>query len=144
MEEKPTITIALSEYNEMRDDIVRLEKENKELREVVENVKDMDETRVILKEYLIDLEDGKCKALKYSFKNFADVEGEVRTAMTDTLDEARKKLDFAVEQLEKLKADSEERMKTLDKLKQQTLEAQRKCSELMNRNWWQRLFNLTK
>ena len=49
MEER-NVTIPLEEYNSMRDKIAHLEKANEELAEIVEKVKDMDETRVIIKE----------------------------------------------------------------------------------------------
>lgn len=138
-----TVTISVDEYNAMRDRIADLERANGELTEVVENTKDMGNSRVIIKEvYTGEDEDGdEYRLVKYSFKNFEDVKAEVEEVMKDSIDGAIKKFGELTNRLEDLKKSSEERAKTLEELKQKSLELQRRAAELNNRNWWQRLLN---
>ena len=44
-----TVTVTVEEYNGLRDRIADLERANGELTEVIENTKDMDDSRVIIK-----------------------------------------------------------------------------------------------
>ena len=138
-----TVTIPVDEYNKMRDRIADLERANGELTEVIENTKDMDDSRVIIKEvYTGEDEDGdEYRLVKYSFKNFKDVKAEVEEVMKDSIEGATKKLGELMDKTEELKKSSEERAKVLEELKQKTLELQRRAAELNNRNWWQRLLN---
>lgn len=138
-----TVTIPVDEYNKMRDRIADLERANGELTEVIENTKDMDDSRVIIKEvYTGEDEDGdEYRLVKYSFKNFKDVKAEVEDVMKDSIEGATKKLGELTDKLEDLKKGSEERSKALEELKQKSLELQRRAAELNNRNWWQRLLN---
>lgn len=131
-----TVTISVDEYNGLRDRIADLERANGELTEVIENTKDMDDSRVIIKDvYTGEDEDGDEYCLvKYSFKNFKDVKAEVEEAMKDSIEGATKKL-------EDLKKGNEERAKALEELKHKNLELQCRAAELYNRNWWQRLLN---
>ena len=135
MEER-TVTIGLDEYNRMRDEIAYLERTNKELAEIVEKVKDMDNTRVIIKEITTFTDDDgfECTDTLYSIKNFNDVKEEVRSMM-------KKDIEESIEKVEELKKGSEEHSKVLTELKEITLEAQANLAELENRNWWQRLLN---
>ena len=135
MEER-TVTIGLDEYNRMRDEIAYLERTNKELAEIVEKVKDMDNTRVIIKEITTFTDDDgfECTDTLYSIKNFNDVKEEVRSMM-------KKDIEESIEKVEELKKGSEEHSKVLKELKEITLEAQANLAELENRNWWQRLLN---
>lgn len=135
MEER-TVTIGLDEYNRMRDDIAYLERTNKELAEIVEKVKDMDNTRVIIKEITTFTDDDgfECTDTLYSIKNFNDVKEEVRSMM-------KKDIEESIEKVEELKKGCEERSNVLKELKEITLEAQANLAELENRNWWQRLLN---
>ena len=138
-----TVTISVDEYNGLRDRIADLERENGELTDVIENTKDMDDSRVIIKEvYTGEDEDGdECRLVKYSFKNFEDVKAEVEEVMKDSIDGATKKLGELTDKLEDLKKSSEERTKALEELKQKSLELQCYAAKLNNRNWWQRLLN---
>ena len=138
-----TVTISVDEYNGLRDRIADLERANGELTEVIENTKDMDDSRVIIKEvYTGEDEDGnEYPLVKYSFKNFKDVKVEVEELMKDSIEGATKKLGELTDKLEYLKKSSEERTKALEELKQKSLELQRRAAELNNRNWWQRLLN---
>ena len=138
-----TVTIPVEEYNGLRDRIADLERENGELTEVIENTKDMDDSRVIIKEvYTGEDEDGdEYRLVKYSFKNFKDVKAEVEEVMKDSIDGAVKKLGELKDKLEDLKKSSEERIKALEELKQKSLELQCYAVKLNNRNWWQRLMN---
>lgn len=138
-----TVTISVDEYNGLRDRIADLERANGELTEVIENTKDMDDSRVIIKEvYTGEDEDGdEYRLVKYSFKNFKDVKAEVEEVMKDSIEGATKKLGELTDKLEDLKKSSEERTKALEELKQKSLELQRRAAELNNRNWWQRLLN---
>ena len=130
-----TVTISVDEYNAMRDRIADLERANGELTEVIENTKDMDDSRVIIKEVYTG------EDVKYSFKNFKDVKAEVEEVMKDSIEGATKKLGELTDKLEDLKKGSEERVKALEELKQKSLELQSRAAELNNRNWWQRLLN---
>lgn len=138
-----TVTIPVEEYNGLRDRIADLERENGELTEVIENTKDMDDSRVIIKEvYTGEDEDGdEYRLVKYSFKNFKDVKAEVEEMMKESIDGAVKKLGELKDKLEDLKKSSEERSKALEELKQKSIELQCYASKLNNRNWWQRLLN---
>ena len=138
-----TVTISVDEYNGLRDRIADLERENGELTEVIENTKDMDDSRVIIKEvYTGEDEDGdEYRRVKYSFKNFKDVKAEVEEVMKDSIDGATKKLGELTEKIEDLKKGSEERIKALEELKQKSIELQCCAAKLRNRNWWQRLLN---
>lgn len=138
-----TVTITVEEYNGLRDRIVDLERENGELTEVIENTKDMDDSRVIIKEvYTGEDEDGdEYRLVKYSFKNFKDVKAEVEEVMKDSIDGAVKKIGELKDKLEDLKKSSEERIKALEELKQKSIELQCYAVKLNNRNWWQRLMN---
>lgn len=138
-----TVTIPVEEYNGLRDRIADLERENGELTEVIENTKDMDDSRVIIKEvYTGEDEDGdEYRLVKYSFKNFKDVKAEVEEVMKDRIEGATKKLGELTDKLEDLKKSSEERTKALEELKQKSLELQCYADKLNNRNWWQRLLN---
>ena len=138
-----TVTISVDEYNGLRDRIADLERANCELTEVIENTKDMDDSRVIIKEvYTGEDEDGdEYRLVKYSFKNFKDVKAEVEEVMKDSIDGAVKKLGELKDKLEDLKKSSEERIKALEELKQKTIELQCYAAKLNNRNWWQRLLN---
>lgn len=138
-----TVTISVDEYNKMRDRIADLERANGELTEVIENTKDMDDSRVIIKDvYTDEDEDGdEYRLVKYSFKNFKDVKAEVEEVMKDSIEGATKKLGELTDKLEDLKKSSEERAKVLEELKQKSLELQRRAVELSTRNWWQRLLN---
>ena len=138
-----TVTISVDEYNGLRDQIADLKKANGELTEVIENTKDMDDSRVIIKEvYTGEDEDGdEYRLVKYSFKNFKDVKAEVEEVMKDSIEGATKKLGELTDKLEDLKKGSEERSKALEELKQKSLELQRRAAELNNRNWWQRFLN---
>ena len=138
-----TVTISVDEYNGLRDRIADLERANGELTEVIENTKDMDDSRVIIKEvYNVEDEDGdEYRLVKYSFKNFKDVKAEVEEVMKDSIEGATKKLGELTDKLEDLKKSSEERTKALEELKQKSLELQCYAAKLNNRNWWQRLLN---
>lgn len=138
-----TVTIPVEEYNKMRDQIADLERANDELTEVIENTKDMDDSRVIVKEvYTGEDEDGdEYRLVKYSFKNFKDVKAEVEEVMKDSIEGATDKLAELTDKLEDLKKSSEERTKALEELKQKSLELQCYAAKLNNRNWWQRLLN---
>lgn len=138
-----TVTIPVEEYNGLRNRIADLERENGELTEVIENTKDMDDSRVIIKEvYTGEDEDGdEYRLVKYSFKNFKDVKAEVEEVMKDSIEGATKKLGELTDKLEDLKKSSEERTKALEELKQKSLELQCYAAKLNNRNWWQRLLN---
>lgn len=138
-----TVTIPVEEYNGLSDRIADLERENGELTEVIENTKDMDDSRVIIKEvYTGEDEDGdEYRLVKYSFKNFKDVKAEVEEVMKDSIEGATKKLGELTDKLEDLKKSSEERTKALEELKQKSLELQCYAAKLNNRNWWQRLLN---
>lgn len=138
-----TVTIPVEEYNGLRDRIADLERENGELTEVIENTKDMDDSRVIIKEvYTGEDEDGdEYRLVKYSFKNFKDVKAEVEEVMKESIDGAVKKLGELKDKLEDLKKSSEERSKALEELKQKSIELQCYAAKLNNRNWWQRLMN---
>lgn len=138
-----TVTIPVEEYNGLCDRIADLERENGELTEVIENTKDMDDSRVIIKEvYTGEDEDGdEYRLVKYSFKNFKDVKAEVEEVMKDSIEGATKKLGELTDKLEDLKKSSEERTKALEELKQKSLELQCYAAKLNNRNWWQRLLN---
>ena len=138
-----TVTISVDEYNGLRDRIADLERANGELTEVIENTKDMDDSRVIIKEvYTVEDDDGNEYSLvKYSFKNFKDVKAEVEEVMKDSIECAKKELNELIDKTEELKKSSEERAKVLEELKEITLEAQANLAELENRNWWQRLLN---
>lgn len=138
-----TVTISVDEYNKMRDRIADLERANGELTEVIENTKDMDDSRVIIKEvYTGEDEDGdEYRLVKYSFKNFEDVKAEVEEVMKDSIEGATKKLGELTDKLEDLKKSSEERAKALEELKQKSLELQCCVAKLRSRNWWQRLLN---
>lgn len=138
-----TVTIPVEEYNGLRDRIADLERENGELTEVIENTKDMDDSRVIIKEvYTGEDEDGdEYRLVKYSFKNFKDVKAEVEEMMKESIDGAVKKLGELKDKLEDLKKSSEERTKVLEELKQKSIELQCYAAKLNNRNWWQRLMN---
>lgn len=138
-----TVTITVEEYNGLRDRIADLERANGELTEVIENTKDMDDSRVIIKEvYIGEDEDGdEYRLVKYSFKNFKDVKAEVEEVMKDSIDAAVKKLGELKYKLEDLKKSSEERTKVLEELKQKSIELQCYAAKLNNRNWWQRLMN---
>lgn len=131
-----TVTIPVEEYNNMRDQISDLERANGELTEVIENTKDMDDSRVIIKEvYTGEDEDGdEYRLVKYSFKNFKDVKAEVEEVMKDSIEGAMKKLGELKDKFEDLK-------KALEELKQKSLELQCYAAKLNNRNWWQRLLN---
>ena len=135
MEER-TVTIGLDEYNRMRDEIAYLERTNKELAEIVEKVKDMDNTRVIIKEITTFTDDDGFEFTDtlYSIKNFNDVKEEVRSMMKKDIEESKEKV-------EELKKGCEERNKVLKELKKITLGALANLAELENRNWWQRLLN---
>lgn len=117
-----TVTISVEEYNGLRDRIADLERANGELTEVIENTKDMDDSRVIIKEvYTGEDEDGdEYRLVKYSFKNFKDVKAEVEDVMKESIEGTKKEL---------------------NELKQKFLELQCRAAELNNRNWWQRLLN---
>ena len=138
-----TVTISVDEYNGLRDRIADLERANGELTEVIENTKDMDDSRVIIKEvYTGEDEDGdEYRLVKYSFKNFKDVKAEVEEVMKDSIEGATKKLGELTDKLEDLKKSSEERTKALEELKQKSIELQCYAAKLNNRNWWQRLMN---
>ncbi len=138
-----TVTISVDEYNGLRDRIADLERTNGELTEVIENTKDMDDSRVIIKEvYTGEDEDGdEYRLVKYSFKNFKDVKAEVEEVMKDSIECDTKKLGELKDKLEDLKKSSEERTKALEELKQKSLELQCYAAKLENRNWWQRLLN---
>ena len=138
-----TVTIPVEEYNGLRDRIADLERANGELTEVIENTKDMDDSRVIIKDvYTGEDEDGdEYRLVKYSFKNFKDVKAEVEEVMKDSIDGATKKLGELTDKLEDLKKSSEERTKALEELKQKSIELQCYAAKLNNRNWWQRLLN---
>lgn len=138
-----TVTIPVEAYNGLRDRIADLERENGELTEVIENTKDMDDSRVIIKEvYTGEDEDGdEYRLVKYSFKNFKDVKAEVEEMMKESIDGAVKKLGELKDKLEDLKKSSEERTKVLEELKQKSIELQCYAAKLNNRNWWQRLMN---
>ena len=138
-----TVTIPVYEYNALRDRIADLERANGELTEVIENTKDMDDSRVIIKEvYTGEDEDGdEYRLVKYSFKNFKDVKAEVEEVMKDSIEGATKKLGELKDKLEDLKKSSEERTKVLEELKQKSIELQCYAAKLNNRNWWQRLLN---
>ena len=138
-----TVTIPVEEYNGLRDRIADLERANGELTEVIENTKDMDDSRVIIKEvYTGEDEDGdEYRLVKYSFKNFKDVKAEVEEVMKDSIDGAVKKIGELKYKLEDLKKSSEERIKVLEELKQKSIELQCYAAKLNNRNWWQRLLN---
>lgn len=138
-----TVTISVDEYNGLRDRIADLERANGELTEVIENTKDMDDSRVIIKEvYTGEDEDGdEYRLVKYSFKNFKDVKAEVEEVMKDSIEGATKKLGELTDKLEDLKKSSEERTKALEELKQKSIELQCYAAKLNNRNWWQRLLN---
>ena len=138
-----TVTIPVEEYNGLRDRIADLERANGELTEVIENTKDMDDSRVIIKEvYTGEDEDGdEYRLVKYSFKNFKDVKAEVEEVMKESIEGAKKELNELIDKTEELKKSSEERAKVLEELKQKFLELQRRSAELNNRNWWQRLLN---
>lgn len=138
-----TVTISVDEYNKMRDRIADLERANGELTEVIENTKDMDDSRVIIKDvYTGEDEDGdEYRLVKYSFKNFKDVKAEVEEVMKDSIEGATKKLGELTDKLEDLKKGSEERAKALEELRHKSLELQCRVAELNNRNWWQRLLN---
>ena len=138
-----TVTISVDEYNGLRDRIADLERENGELTEVIENTKDMDDSRVIIKKvYTGEDEDGdEYRLVKYSFKNFKDVKEEVEEVMKDSIEGATKKLGELTDKLEDLKKSSEERTKALEELKQKSIELQCYAAKLNNRNWWQRLLN---
>ena len=138
-----TVTIPVDEYNKMRDRIADLERANGELTEVIENTKDMDDSRVIIKEvYTGEDEDGdEYRLVKYSFKNFKDVKAEVEEVMKESIDCAVKKLGELKDELEDLKKSSEERTKALEELKQKSIGLQCYDAKLNNRNWWQRLMN---
>lgn len=117
-----TVTISVDEYNEMRDRLADLERANGELTEVIENTKDMDDSRVITKEvYMGEDEDGdEYRFVKYSFENFNDVRAEVEETMKVGIEGTTKKL---------------------SELQQSFLEMQCRVAELYSRNWWQRLLN---
>lgn len=138
-----TVTISVDEYNGLRDRIADLERANGELTEVIENTKDMDDSRVIIKEvYTVEDEDGdEYRLVKYSFKNFKDVKAEVEEVMKDSIEGATKKLGELKDKLEDLKKSSEERTNVLEELKQKSIELQCYAAKLNNRNWWQRLLN---
>lgn len=138
-----TVTISVDEYNGLRDRIADLERANGELTEVIENTKDMDDSRVIIKEvYTVEDEDGdEYRLVKYSFKNFKDVKAEVEEVMKDSIEWATKKLGELTDKLEDLKKSSEERTKAIEELKQKSLELLCYAAKLNNRNWWQRLLN---
>ena len=138
-----TVTIPVEEYNGLRDRIADLERANGELTEVIENTKDMDDSRVIIKEvYTGEDEDGdEYRLVKYSFKNFKDVKAEVEEVMKESIDGAVKKLGELKDKLEDLKKSSEERTKVLEELKRKSIELQCYAAKLNNRNWWQRLMN---
>lgn len=138
-----TVTITVEEYNGLRDRIAYLERANGELTEVIENTKDMDDSRVIIKEvYTDEDEDGyEYRLVKYSFKNFKDVKAEVEEVMKDSIEDAKKELNELIDKTEELKKSSEERAKVLEELKQKFLELQCYAAKLNNRNWWQRLLN---
>lgn len=138
-----TVTVTVEEYNGLRDRIADLERANGELTEVIENTKDMDDSRVIIKEvYTVEDEDGdEYRLVKYSFKNFKDVKAEVEEVMKDSIDGAAKKLGELKEKLEDLKKRSEERTKAIEELKQKSLELQCYAAKLNNRKWLQRLLN---
>lgn len=138
-----TVTIPVEEYNGLRNRIADLERENGELTEVIENTKDMDDSRVIIKEvYTGEYEDGdEYRLVKYSFKNFKDVKAEVEEVMKDSIECDTKKLGELTDKFEDLKKSSEERTKALEELKQKSLELQCYAAKLNNRNWWQRLLN---
>lgn len=99
-----TVTISVEEYNGLRDRIADLERANGELTEVIENTKDMDDSRVIIKEvYTGEDEDGdEYRLVKYSFKNFKDVKAEVEEVMKDSIEGATKKLGELTDKLRRL------------------------------------------
>ena len=138
-----TVTVTVEEYNGLRDRIADLERANGELTEVIENTKDMDDSRVIIKEvYTVEDEDGdEYRLVKYSFKNFKDVKAEVEEVMKDSIEGATKTLGELTDKLEDLKKSSNELTKALEELKQKSLELQCYAAKLNNRNWWQRLLN---
>ena len=138
-----TVTIPVEEYNGLRDRIADLERANGELTEVIENTKDMDDSRVIIKEvYTGEDEDGdEYRLVKYSFKNFKDVKAEVEDVMKESIEGAKKELNKLIDKTEELKKSSEERAKDPEELKQKFIELQWYAAKLTNRNWWQRLMN---
>lgn len=130
------VTLSLEEYNALRDENESLKAKNEHLAEVVEQTKDMDSTRVIIKEVFFGKdEDGDdCKFVKYSCKNFDDVKEQVADIMKEDIESNK-------ERLEQLQKESDARNKALDELKEKSLELQTRAEKLLNRNWWQRLFN---
>lgn len=130
------VTLSLEEYNALRDENESLKAKNEHLADVIEQTKDMDSTRVIIKEVFFGKdEDGDdCKFIKYSCKNFDDVREHVADIMKEDIESSK-------ERIEQLQKDSDARNKALDELKEKSLELQTRAEKLLNRNWWQRLFN---
>ena len=131
-----TVTLSLEEYNALRDENESLKAKNEHLAEVIEQTKDMDSTRVIIKEVFFGKdEDGDdCKFIKYSCKNFDDVKEQVADFMKEDIENNTKRL-------EELQKDSEARSTAVKELQDKCLELQTRAEAIANKTFWQRLFN---
>lgn len=120
--ESNQVTLSLKEYNDMRDELAELPRENQELRDAIEKLQDNDGQKVIIREckQWEDEWGEECETNTTTIKGFDEVKHEVE--------------DFYKKKFEDLQ-------KRIEACQEKILDAQRTISELKHRNLWQRILN---
>lgn len=136
----PILTIELSDYDALRDRAKRLECENKNLSEAIEEKAKDGRLRVIKKTVTITrnplrlFDDHACDQCteKYEFLNFDDIEQEAKSQFYK---------DMANSIQSQERQEISELKEQLKRSQQQLDNSLGRIDQLMKRNWWDRLWN---
>ena len=123
------VTLSLKEYNDLRDDVAELVRQNKELSAAIEKLQDKDGQKVIIRECeRWEDEDGE--------------EYETRTTLVTGFDEVKQEVEeFYKGKFDDLEKENEERKKNLEDVQRKYLDAICTISDLKHRTLWQRIIN---
>ena len=136
MEKVNQVTLALDDYNFLRNEYTLATKENKELNDAIEQLQDKDGQKVIIRECeRWEDEDGEeYETRTTSVKGFDEVKAEVEAFY-------KKKITDLEDEIEHLKQNAESQKQTADALAKKALEAEMEVSRLKHRNLWERILN---
>lgn len=123
------VTLSLKDYNDLCNENTELARENKELNDVFESLKEDDGRKVIIRECeQWEDEDGdECETKTTHIKGFDEVKQEVE--------------EFYKGKFKDLENENEEIKKKFEDIHRKYLDAQCTISALKNRNLWQRIIN---
>lgn len=134
------VRLSLKEYNDMRDKIRQLEKENDAL--IVERDMICDENKVRVRRQIIKITEpsynpraiGTEEIIEDRLINMKDI--------TQELDARIKEIENGwMKRVEELQSNLDSTEKTLEQCQRQKIDAELELQCLKGRNWWQRLWN---